>query len=95
MNSKFRGLSPIQAGIPYKFRGQTNVPDRVLRAMDTPTIDHRGPEFAAGVGHRRAYDPIATESYTVLTPGTNISDLRTLPFRRIHRPIFPLDTLPQ
>jgi microcystin degradation protein MlrC len=47
----------------------------------------------AGVGHRRAYDPIATGSYTVLTPGTNISDLRTLPFRRIRRPIFPLDTL--
>src|SRR6202051_4374731 len=23
----------------------TNVPDRVLRAMDMPTIDHRGPEF--------------------------------------------------
>jgi hypothetical protein len=34
-------------------------------------------------------------SYTVLTLGTNISDLRTLPFRRIHRPIFPLDTLPR
>jgi alanine-glyoxylate transaminase / serine-glyoxylate transaminase / serine-pyruvate transaminase len=26
--------------------GPTNVPDRVLRAMDQPTIDHRGPEFA-------------------------------------------------
>ena len=26
--------------------GPTNVPDRVLRAMDRPTIDHRGPEFA-------------------------------------------------
>ena len=25
--------------------GPTNVPDRVLRAMDMPTIDHRGPEF--------------------------------------------------
>lgn len=25
--------------------GPTNVPDRVLRAMDHPTIDHRGPEF--------------------------------------------------
>ncbi len=25
--------------------GPTNVPDRVLRAMDNPTIDHRGPEF--------------------------------------------------
>ena len=27
--------------------GPTNVPDRILRAMDYPTIDHRGPEFAA------------------------------------------------
>ena len=25
--------------------GPTNVPDRVLRAMSRPTIDHRGPEF--------------------------------------------------
>ena len=27
--------------------GPTNVPDRVLRAMSAPTIDHRGPEFAS------------------------------------------------
>jgi len=27
--------------------GPTNVPDRILRAMDHPTIDHRGPEFQA------------------------------------------------
>jgi alanine-glyoxylate transaminase / serine-glyoxylate transaminase / serine-pyruvate transaminase len=27
--------------------GPTNVPDRVLRAMDMPTIDHRSPEFGA------------------------------------------------
>jgi alanine-glyoxylate transaminase/serine-glyoxylate transaminase/serine-pyruvate transaminase len=26
--------------------GPTNVPDRVLRAIDLPTIDHRGPEFS-------------------------------------------------
>ncbi len=26
--------------------GPTNVPDRVLRAIDAPTMDHRGPEFA-------------------------------------------------
>jgi alanine-glyoxylate transaminase/serine-glyoxylate transaminase/serine-pyruvate transaminase len=25
--------------------GPTNVPDRVLRAIDNPTMDHRGPEF--------------------------------------------------
>jgi len=30
--------------------GPTNVPDRVLRAIDRPTIDHRGPEFQA-LGH--------------------------------------------
>ena len=26
--------------------GPTNVPDRVLRALSRPTVDHRGPEFA-------------------------------------------------
>ena len=26
--------------------GPTNLPDRILRAMDRPTIDHRGPQFA-------------------------------------------------
>jgi alanine-glyoxylate transaminase/serine-glyoxylate transaminase/serine-pyruvate transaminase len=26
--------------------GPTNVPDRILRALSRPTIDHRGPEFA-------------------------------------------------
>ena len=25
--------------------GPTNVPDRVLRAIDNPTMDHRGPDF--------------------------------------------------
>jgi alanine-glyoxylate transaminase / serine-glyoxylate transaminase / serine-pyruvate transaminase len=30
--------------------GPTNVPDRILRAMDQPVIDHRGPEFAALTG---------------------------------------------
>ena len=30
--------------------GPTNVPDRVLRAMDMPTLDHRGPEFVE-LGH--------------------------------------------
>lgn len=30
--------------------GPTNVPDRILRAMDLPTIDHRGPDFARLAG---------------------------------------------
>ncbi len=31
--------------------GPTNVPDRILRAIDRPTIDHRGPTFAE-LGHK-------------------------------------------
>jgi alanine-glyoxylate transaminase/serine-glyoxylate transaminase/serine-pyruvate transaminase len=38
--------------------GPTPVPDRILRAMDTPLIDHRGPEFSALA--RRALDGIKT-----------------------------------
>src|SRR5215213_4189024 len=38
--------------------GPTNVPDRILRAMDMPTMDHRSPEFAA-LG-RKALDGLKT-----------------------------------
>src|SRR3954467_411546 len=38
--------------------GPTNVPDRVLRAISAPTVDHRGPEFAA----------LATEVLAALKP---------------------------
>src|ERR1700694_5876125 len=38
--------------------GPTPVPDRILRAMDMPTIDHRGPEFQR-LG-RRVLDGIKT-----------------------------------
>ena len=39
---------PTRSGRHFlQIPGPTNVPDRVLRAIDAPTIDHRGPEFAA------------------------------------------------
>lgn len=38
--------------------GPTNVPDRILRAMDMPTMDHRSPQFAE-LG-RRVLDGIKT-----------------------------------
>ena len=38
------------SGRPFlQIPGPTNVPDRVLRAMDRPVIDHRSPEFGAMV----------------------------------------------
>jgi len=38
---------PRRAGRHFlQIPGPTNVPDRVLRAIDFPTMDHRGPQFA-------------------------------------------------
>jgi microcystin degradation protein MlrC len=45
----------------------------------------------AAVAHRRAYDPIAAGSTIVATPGVCTSRLTTLPYRRLRRPIHPLD----
>ncbi len=47
----------------------------------------------AAVAHRRAYEPMARALFAVATPGPCASDLKTLPFRRVRRPIFPLDEL--
>ncbi len=39
---------PLHSGRHFlQIPGPTNVPDRVLRAINAPTIDHRGPEFQA------------------------------------------------
>ena len=52
--------------------GPTNVPDRVLRAIDRPTIDHRGPEFGelgrtVLAGMKRVF---ATEANIVIYPAS-------------------------
>jgi alanine-glyoxylate transaminase/serine-glyoxylate transaminase/serine-pyruvate transaminase len=43
-------LAPRSGRHFLQIPGPTNVPDRILRAMDRPTIDHRGPEFARLAG---------------------------------------------
>ena len=45
----------------------------------------------AAVAHRRTYDPIAARMLWVETPGPCTGNLRSLPYRKIQRPIFPLD----
>jgi alanine-glyoxylate transaminase / serine-glyoxylate transaminase / serine-pyruvate transaminase len=50
---------PYPAGRHFlQIPGPTNVPDRVLRAISAPTIDHRGPDFAV----------LATEVLDALKP---------------------------
>jgi len=42
-------------------------------------------------GFRAAYEPIARALFVVDTPGVSTANLKTLPFKRIPRPIYPLD----
>jgi alanine-glyoxylate transaminase / serine-glyoxylate transaminase / serine-pyruvate transaminase len=43
-----KNIAPPHTGRHFlQIPGPTNVPDRVLQAIAIPTIDHRGPEFAA------------------------------------------------
>src|ERR1041385_6698546 len=51
--------------------GPTNVPDRVLRALSKPTIDHRGPEFASLAKDVLAglKDVFLTRSPVIIYPG--------------------------
>lgn len=47
----------------------------------------------AAVAHRQAYDLIAKAQYWVSTIGPCASDLRSLPYEQVRRPIYPLDEI--
>lgn len=47
----------------------------------------------AAIGHKRAYDPIARDSCTVDTPGVCPTNLSILPYKKIERPVYPLDDI--
>ena len=60
--------------------GPTNVPDRVLRAMDYPTIDHRGPDFAElGLRVLDRIKLIFKTSYKSILKSDFISLFRSMP----------------
>jgi microcystin degradation protein MlrC len=46
----------------------------------------------AAVAHRQAYEPIQQASYTLNTAGPCAPDLRALPYTRVMRPVYPLDS---
>lgn len=63
----------IHAGRHFlQIPGPTNVPDRVLRAISMPTIDHRGPEFAALVHDllERVRTPFGTQGQVIMYPSS-------------------------
>ena len=57
---------PYAAGRHFlQIPGPTNVPERILRAIDRATIDHRGPEFKA-LGLKVLAEGVETEEQRLL-----------------------------
>ncbi len=49
----------------------------------------------AAVAHRQAWAPVAAQEWTVDVPGPAMSDITRLPYRRVSRPVYPLDPMDQ
>lgn len=64
---------------------------RQLRSQGIEPTECSVIAIKGAVAHRRAYDPIATGSVTVDTPGPCSSNLKSFPYRRLRRPVYPLD----
>ena len=63
---------PVSGRHFLQIPGPSNVPDRVLRAMDNPTMDHRGPDFGK-LGLRvlgKIRTVFQTQSPVVIFPGS-------------------------
>ena len=70
--------------------------DSFFGQLRSPGIEPR--DFAvigvkAAVAHRRGYDPVTAASYFVDTPGPCTSNLASLPYRQLRRPVYPLDPI--
>jgi microcystin degradation protein MlrC len=62
------------------------------RSQGIEPRDFRVIGVKAAVAHRRAYDPIAAAQIWADTPGPCSGNLAALPFRRVARPVYPLDS---
>lgn len=64
-----------------------------LRSQGIEPTDVRIMVAKGAVAHRAAWGPIAACEIEVDTPGLTTVDLRRLPYRRVPRPLFPLDDI--
>ena len=69
------------------FRGQEGV-ERVIEPADFAFIGVK-----AAIGHKRAYDPLSRDAHYVDTPGPCTSNLASLPWRELRRPVWPVDAM--
>ncbi|MFH1085007.1 MAG: MlrC C-terminal domain-containing protein, partial [Chloroflexota bacterium] len=64
---------------------------QLYRSLGEEPADARIVQAKSPMAFRAAYDEIAAEIIIVQAPGAANPDLRALPWRRLRRPIYPLD----
>jgi microcystin degradation protein MlrC len=64
-----------------------------LRSQGLEPCDFLVIGVKAAVAHKRAYDTVARASYYVDTAGPCTGNLASLPWRRLQRPVYPLDPI--
>jgi microcystin degradation protein MlrC len=76
--------------ILISYRWQTLDPE-MIRFVGIDPLDHKILVVKSTIHYRAAFEPIASEIIEVDAPGLSSSNLSRFDFKRIRRPIFPLD----
>ena len=76
--------------ILISYRWQTFDPE-MIRFVGIDPLDHKILVVKSTIHYRAAFEPIAGEIIEVDAPGLSSSNLARFDFKRIRRPIFPLD----
>jgi microcystin degradation protein MlrC len=76
--------------ILISYRWQTLDPE-MIRFVGINPLDHKILVVKSTIHYRAAFEPIASEIIEVDAPGLSSSNLSRFDFKRIRRPIFPLD----
>jgi microcystin degradation protein MlrC len=85
------GLETGQVQILMAERSSMTVDPELFRSHGIDPLNCKIVVVKSPNGFRAAYEPIAKAIFLVDTPGVSTANLRTLPFRRVPRPIYPLD----
>ena len=72
-------------------RSTMTVDPELYRSHGIEPLDMKIVAVKSPNGFRAAYEPIAKRIFLVDTPGVSTANLCTLPYRRVPRPIYPLD----
>jgi microcystin degradation protein MlrC len=73
-------------------RSTMTVDPELYRSHGIEPLDMKIVAVKSPNGFRAAYEPIAKAIFLVDTPGASTANLRSLPYRRVPRPIHPLDS---